>query len=87
VLLGNYLFAEVADRRGADLIVHGHAHGGTEKGATPGGVPVRNVAQPVLRRPYAVYGVDGRAAAPHDGRRANVSGPNRSGNDLTHTGS
>ena len=23
---------------------------------TPGGIPVRNVAQPVLRRPYAVYG-------------------------------
>ena len=57
-LLGSYLYAELADRCGVDLLVHGHAHGGTEKGATPRGIPVRNVAQPVLRRPYAVYGVE-----------------------------
>jgi Icc-related predicted phosphoesterase len=57
-MLGSYLFAEVADRCAVDLVVHGHAHGGTEKGATPRGIPVRNVAQPVLRRPYAVYGID-----------------------------
>ena len=40
---------------GADLVVHGHAHHGREKGVTPGGIHVRNVAQPVLRRSYAVY--------------------------------
>jgi Icc-related predicted phosphoesterase len=57
-MLGSYLFAEVADRCGVDLVVHGHAHAGTEKGATPAGIPVRNVAQPVLRRAYAVYGID-----------------------------
>jgi len=57
-MLGSYLFAEVADRCRVDLVVHGHAHDGTEKGATPSGIPVRNVAQPVLRRPYAVYGID-----------------------------
>ena len=38
--------------------MHGHAHSGTENGATAGGVPVRNVARPVLGRPYAVYEVD-----------------------------
>ena len=53
--LGSYLLAEAVDRAGADLVVHGHAHGGTERGVTAGGVPVRNVAQPVLRRSYAVY--------------------------------
>jgi Icc-related predicted phosphoesterase len=53
--LGSYLLAEAVDRSGADLVVHGHAHGGTEQGVTAGGVPVRNVAQPVLRRSYAVY--------------------------------
>jgi Icc-related predicted phosphoesterase len=53
--LGSYLLAEAVDRAGADLVVHGHAHNGTERGVTPGGVPVRNVAQPVLRRSYAVY--------------------------------
>jgi Icc-related predicted phosphoesterase len=53
--LGSYFLAEAADAAGADLAVHGHAHAGTEKGVTPGGVSVRNVAMPVLRRPYAVY--------------------------------
>jgi Icc-related predicted phosphoesterase len=53
--LGSYYLAEAIDGNSADLAVHGHAHAGTEKGATPGGVPVRNVAMPVIRRPYAVY--------------------------------
>nr|WP_218008231.1 metallophosphoesterase [Herbidospora sakaeratensis] len=53
--LGSYLLAEAVDAEGADLIVHGHAHAGTEKGMTPGGIRVRNVALPVLRRAYATY--------------------------------
>lgn len=53
--LGSYLLAEAIDRAGADLAVHGHAHLGTESGMTPGGVPVRNVAQPVIKRTYNVY--------------------------------
>lgn len=56
--LGSYLFAEAIDRTGADLVLHGHAHGGTEKGVTPGGIPVRNVAQPVIRRPYNVFAIE-----------------------------
>ena len=63
-MLGSYLFAEVADRCGVDLVLHGHAHAGTEKGATPSGIPVRNVAQPVLRRPYGVYGIEVATARP-----------------------
>jgi Icc-related predicted phosphoesterase len=53
--LGSYFLAEAADSVPADLAVHGHAHAGTEKGRTPGGVPVRNVALPVLGRSYGVY--------------------------------
>jgi Icc-related predicted phosphoesterase len=53
--LGCYLLAEAIDAVGADLAVHGHAHGGTEKGMTPGGVHVRNVAQAVIRSAYRVY--------------------------------
>ena len=53
--LGNYLLAEAIDAHRVDLAVHGHAHAGTEKGVTAGGTRVRNVAQPVLRRAYAVY--------------------------------
>jgi Icc-related predicted phosphoesterase len=56
--LGSYLLAEAVDRAGAHLIVHGHAHRGVEHGHTPGGVPVRNVARPVLRRAYGVFTVD-----------------------------
>ncbi|GAA5042997.1 Icc-related predicted phosphoesterase [Thermocatellispora tengchongensis] len=57
--LGSYLLAEAVDSVGADLILHGHAHLGTEKGNTPGGIRVRNVAMPVLRRAYACYCLDG----------------------------
>ncbi|TDQ51564.1 metallophosphoesterase family protein [Actinorugispora endophytica] len=53
--LGSYLLAEAVDTAGAHLAVHGHAHKGTECGLTPGGVRVRNVALPVLGRPYGVY--------------------------------
>ena len=50
--LGSSLLAEAIDRAGADFAFHGHAHAGTESGTTPGGVPVDNVAYPVIRRPY-----------------------------------
>ncbi|CAL9605060.1 3',5'-cyclic adenosine monophosphate phosphodiesterase CpdA [Streptomyces sp. enrichment culture] len=53
--LGSYLLAEAIDTAGADLAVHGHAHVGTEHGMTAGGVRVRNVAQPVIRRAFSVY--------------------------------
>jgi Icc-related predicted phosphoesterase len=56
--LGSYLLGEAADRMGADLIVHGHAHRGVEKGITPGGVHVRNVAQTVIQRAYSLYSFD-----------------------------
>jgi Icc-related predicted phosphoesterase len=53
--LGSYLLAEAVDRAGADLVLHGHAHRGSERGETAGGVPVRNVAWPVTGRPYTVF--------------------------------
>jgi Icc-related predicted phosphoesterase len=53
--LGSYLLGEAVDRAGADLVLHGHAHRGTEKGTTPGGIRVRNVAKPVIGRPFMVY--------------------------------
>ena len=53
--LGSYLLAEAIDTAGADLAVHGHAHMGSEHGMTSGGVRVRNVAQPVIRRAFNVY--------------------------------
>jgi Icc-related predicted phosphoesterase len=53
--LGNHVLAEVIDGAATDLAIHAHAHAGQECGMTPGGVAVRNVALPVLRRPYGVY--------------------------------
>jgi Icc-related predicted phosphoesterase len=53
--LGNYLLGEVIDAHRPDLALHGHAHFGTEKGVTEGGVQVRNVAQPVIGSAYALY--------------------------------
>jgi Icc-related predicted phosphoesterase len=58
--LGSYLLAEAIDDAGCDVAFHGHAHHGTERGVTAGGTRVRNVAQPVLARPYRVYGIEPR---------------------------
>jgi Icc-related predicted phosphoesterase len=60
--LGSYLLAEAIDRAGADLAIHGHAHRGTEKGVTAGGVTVRNVAETVIGHAYKVYRVGDRSA-------------------------
>ena len=49
-MLGNCELGVVLDRRAPDLVVHGHAHLGTLNGSTPGGLPVRNVALPVVGR-------------------------------------
>jgi Icc-related predicted phosphoesterase len=54
--LGSYLLAQAIDSApDTALAVHGHAHAGTERGTTPGGVKVRNVAHPVIKQAYNVY--------------------------------
>lgn len=58
--LGCGCFAEAIDAAGADLVVHGHAHHGTEQGMTPGGIPVRNVAQPLIGDCYRVFHLTAR---------------------------
>lgn len=60
--LGTTRLAKALDEGGAALALHGHAHHGSHAGATPGGVPVRNVSIPVLRaaghkHAYAVFEV------------------------------
>lgn len=47
--LGTSRLAEVVDRHGADLVVHGHAHHGQLEGRTTGGVAVYNVAITLLQ--------------------------------------
>jgi Icc-related predicted phosphoesterase len=65
--LGSYLLGQAIDEGGADLVVHGHAHGGTEKGVTPGGTHVRNVALPVIQRSYRIYQVEPTFPSPARG--------------------
>jgi Icc-related predicted phosphoesterase len=57
--MGTSRLAEVIDRHGATLVVHGHAHHGKLEGRTAGGVPVHNVAISLLQAqtPSAVYRV------------------------------
>jgi Icc-related predicted phosphoesterase len=52
--LGAYQLGDALDAAGCDLALHGHAHRGTHKGQTAMGIPVRNVAQAVLNKPYTV---------------------------------
>jgi len=56
--LGSYLLAEAIDAAGADLVLHGHAHRGSERGVTPGGVRVRNVARPLIGRSFQRFELD-----------------------------
>ncbi|HSY64246.1 MAG TPA: metallophosphoesterase [Terriglobales bacterium] len=57
--LGTSRLAEVIDRHGADLVVHGHAHNGKLNGRTTAGIPVHNVAITLLQsqQPPAAYRV------------------------------
>lgn len=60
--LGSSRLAETIDRYdNVSLVVHGHAHRGGPEGRTNRGVPVYNVALPVLKtlgdRPYRVFEV------------------------------
>lgn len=60
--LGTSRLAQAVDEGRAQLAIHGHAHHGAMLGKTPGGVPVHNVAIPVLKaaghqRPYVILEV------------------------------
>jgi Icc-related predicted phosphoesterase len=49
--LGSARMGETIDRfEGVKVVVHGHAHCGAYEGRTAGGVPVYNVARPLLAR-------------------------------------
>ncbi|HEY0150455.1 MAG TPA: metallophosphoesterase [Longimicrobium sp.] len=48
--LGNDRLAEPIDRFGASVVFHGHAHHGTFRGKTAGGVPVFNVSLSLVRQ-------------------------------------
>jgi Icc-related predicted phosphoesterase len=51
--LGCSRLAEPIDQYHARVVFHGHAHFGTSEGRTKAGIPVYNVALPLLRRTAA----------------------------------
>lgn len=51
--LGSSRLEDPLLRYPVDLVVHGHAHRGTLEGRTVNGIPVYNVAKPLLLRSYA----------------------------------
>jgi Icc-related predicted phosphoesterase len=57
--LGTSRLAEVIDRHGADLVLHGHAHHGVLDGKTTAGIRVSNVVLELLMekegKPYRVF--------------------------------
>lgn len=53
--LGSYLLGQAIDSADTALAIHGHAHAGSERGTTPGGVRVRNVAHPVIKQAYSIF--------------------------------
>ncbi|HEX2979058.1 MAG TPA: metallophosphoesterase [Anaerolineaceae bacterium] len=57
--LGSSRLANAIDRRGVDVIVHGHAHHGSPSGKTAGNIPVHNVSRYVqfknFQRCYCVF--------------------------------
>jgi Icc-related predicted phosphoesterase len=63
--LGSYLLGQAIDATDTALALHGHAHHGTERGRTPGGVRVRNVAHPVIKQAYSVYRLTDAQVSPN----------------------
>jgi Icc-related predicted phosphoesterase len=66
---GNSMLGAAIDHAGADLVLHGHIHRGSPAGRTPGGIPVRNVAQQVIREPYALFTIEHADDRPQRERR------------------
>lgn len=48
--LGSTRLEEVVDRFRAAVVFHGHAHHGSPEGLTKGGIPVFNVAMPLMKK-------------------------------------
>lgn len=74
--LGSSRLLEPIDTLRPDIVFHGHAHYGSYRGETPGGIPVVNVARQVLARedlPFHMH----EASAP-DRRRENSRQSGRS---------
>jgi Icc-related predicted phosphoesterase len=84
--LGSSRLEEPLNRYGVTAVFHGHAHHGTFDGKTRGGVPVYNVAMPLLRQifpthpPFYLFTVSVAAAHESPSTRAATDVPGASFN-------
>jgi len=69
--LGSSRLLTPLETHGASVIFHGHAHAGTHEGRTPSGIPVYNVALPLLQRQNRLFHI---WEAPAPDRRREVPG-------------
>jgi len=80
--LGCSRLEEPLSRYPVTVVFHGHAHKGCPEGRTGNGIPVYNVAMPLLRRrnpdqpPFKLIEVD-TATPPDNGRPQEYMGPER----------
>lgn len=70
--LGCSRLCEPIDRQNVCVVFHGHAHHGTHAGRTSRGIPVFNVAMPVMKklhadRPFHLFEVEVEEAEPTNG--------------------
>jgi Icc-related predicted phosphoesterase len=63
--LGSDRLSHPIARHQPDLVLHGHGHAGTFEGSIAG-VPVYNVAVPVMGRDFWVFELEGGTGAPED---------------------
>jgi Icc-related predicted phosphoesterase len=75
--LGSYFLGQAIDATQCSAAFHGHAHMGTERGVTAGGVPIRNVARPVIKRAYKIYTLSAGVALTDANHPASVHLPAR----------
>lgn len=67
--LGSTRLEEVCDRYRATVVFHGHAHHGSPEGRTKAGIPVYNVAMPLMKKvqpdshPFRIFELPRVAAA------------------------
>ncbi len=72
--LGTSRLLPPIETHGADVVFHGHAHAGHPEATTPTGVPVYNVALPVLRRSGDILRIFRARAPERRGRRTTDRG-------------
>lgn len=79
--LGSSRLLAPLETHGATVIFHGHAHHGSPEGRTPTGIPVFNVALPLLSRQGMQYRIWKVQAPDRRGRKGTMDGTGAGGGE------